>query len=51
MSDYEDFDFGFTTVDADDVEGGDRSAVSAFVRTETERCFAEAPALHMPGID
>ncbi len=23
MTDYEDFDFGFTTVDADDVEGGE----------------------------
>ena len=34
----------------DDIEGGDRSAVSAFVHAETERCFGDGPALRLPGL-
>jgi len=34
MSDYEDFDFGFTTVDADEVEGGEDRVTETQIATE-----------------
>ena len=34
MKDYEDFDFGFTTVDADDVEGGEDRVTETQIANE-----------------
>ena len=34
MSEYEDFDFGFTTVDADEVEGGEDKVTEAQIANE-----------------